>query len=257
MSDKGITLYNSELINKIKDIDNRLFNIESARQYYVGDWYELDPSDFAVDVSTGTPVIEIIDHRDEWINYFNIGTKLRVKQGTTYSYAFVIDIIQGLIGGDPDSIALVIGGSTLGTSTIVNIAISNRATPDSFPDKFNTQPTIYNDSSVDITSDFSISNWWYNVYGTLVVGNFEMYGNITTSTSYIRVEYPVLSTLSGVTGGNMRQIIYATSSGFTSTQKISWLWGVFGNDMKIEPVDSSLSYSGSTDLRGNFTYFLK
>lgn len=106
------------------------------------EWTYLSPSAFAY---TSGVVLRAIDTNDT--QYFNIGTKVRVKQGGAYAYFYVINVNNGYItltaGDDYELI----------DTALEQIGVSELPNPSGHPSVFNYTGTITSQSSAFTVSD--------------------------------------------------------------------------------------------------------
>lgn len=145
----------------IRDIQNRLNNIELARQQYQGDWTLLNSYEYTyltantIGISTFTPS-----------DKFAIGDKLRIKQGgSTYNY-YKITAVNTL------NIEISAGtGTAFSSSTITDIGYSKLETPTGFPIKDDWDNSFLNPSKFAYSTANTITVTDFDPRNVFAVGD--------------------------------------------------------------------------------------
>lgn len=147
------------------------------------DWIEMvKPATGSTSGTIGTVTFTDTEYvADE---FFNIGDKLRLKQGGDYKYFYVV-------GSNANTILVTAGDDyTLAAADITNMALSRVANPSGHPQIFQFSP---DDRTVGLgVSVFGGGNGWFYMVGTIVHwwGSYTggQYGSIGT---YIYTDLPV------------------------------------------------------------------
>lgn len=76
-----------KLTSKLADLENRLSAIESARQPYISDWYSLNAGSFTYSSASQIAISDTYT-----LNLFRTGDKLKIIQGATTKYFYVMQV---------------------------------------------------------------------------------------------------------------------------------------------------------------------
>jgi hypothetical protein len=173
-------------INKVKEIDKRQYEQQTARQPYVGDWFELNDSDYSINTaSSGYPNLGILDcsNYDPRTRH-TLGDRMRLKQGGAYAYFFITDMSSNTISVTGDISAV------LSATTPTNMAVSKVAAPLGFPSTLTVRVAV----SPSAGTTLSISTLDVEMYmiGSVVRFIKQMSATVSVATSnVIYVKLPV------------------------------------------------------------------
>jgi hypothetical protein len=127
-----ISPVDNSFIDKVKDMDKNINNLQRTRQPYVGEWYEFNPTLFAY-VSDNVVSMDqsLVDNRT-----FQIGDKIRIFQDGAYKFFNIVDINSSNIS--------LLGGSdyTFDNSAFTTFALSRSDDAYGFPPLFNFLSTV-------------------------------------------------------------------------------------------------------------------
>lgn len=130
-------------LRMLKDLQEKQYQQQTARQPYIGGWQELNDADYSAGSITSEPnrgVLTVTGYNPK--QRFSIGDKIRLKQGGDYKYFYITDITSSTI--------VVVGdeSSALTATAVTDVAISNLNKPVGFPD------------TLSVTVDLSFGGTW-------------------------------------------------------------------------------------------------
>lgn len=132
---------NNILARKLSQMDSQISRISLARQPYQSDWYEVSYEATA----TAAGVITFSDTSFVPNNMFNVGDKIRLKQGGAYKYFYVIKTsatsIKVFAGVDYSTTA----------AAVTNLALSRISNPVGHPGYFLFASTLQCESPMTVT----------------------------------------------------------------------------------------------------------
>lgn len=185
---------NSKFVDYLKNLENRLYAIESARQPYLGDWIELNLVQFSYS-SASQINITGFDPRTR----FAIGDRLRITQNSTVKYFVIYSVSSSSIN--------IYGGTdyTFTSDAITAISFSKFPNPTGWPVNFTYTPIITpiggvggGSVSPSVNSQFKFSMFGNNIYLGVINTNdlipnllFSLSGYTTHGPSEIRISPPI------------------------------------------------------------------
>jgi hypothetical protein len=185
MSDSNY--FNNPVVDRLREIERQLGNLNNSRQPYFGDWYDFSEQFEYVTVQTGSGFRygriafqdESLDPRD----FFAIGDKIRFKQsGGTFKYFYVIDLTAAYIE--------ITGGSdyTLVNEEVTDVGRGLVNNPIGHPGLFNYALQITPTAGV-YTPSTEVANFY--MVGKNVILNVSITGGNLTLAAFLIALAPV------------------------------------------------------------------
>jgi hypothetical protein len=172
----AMTPVRPEFINKIKSLERRQYQQQTARQPVFIRWLELSDSNFSYNDSRSLTVSKI-----DATTRFNLGDKVRFKQGGAYKHFYVVKVTSTLLyleAGTDYSVA---------DAEITNIAVSGFPNPNGFPSLFEY------DVNADGWSSLVDERGWFYIFGTRVFLIFSVVG--TSNANYAKIDLPTINAI--------------------------------------------------------------
>ena len=151
---------------KIKDLESRISSMERARQPYAAVWVEINEPAVYTDSDTSPLPFGVFSFENTGFDAnsrFSLGDKLRLKQGGSYKYFYIIDLTS--------TVLTITGGTdyTLTNAIITDIARSSEPLPVGHPGLFNWNPNynIHPDNTMSASSG-SQNNHRFLIEGSIL-----------------------------------------------------------------------------------------
>lgn len=234
----------TEFVDFLRDIANRLFTLERARQAYFGDWYEFSEELVyfsATEVRTTNPDVDLR-------KTFVVGDPFRYKQGGDYKYGYITRV-------DANRMRVRAGSDfTVANATITDVARGLKNNPSGFPFFFNQPNSDYSTpaGSITLSVDPSHTKTQFYMTGPLVTMRvITFFATVSVNGMTVFLNLPAKS----IEVTNAFRPNYSDSSGPQ--------WGVVkvtaGTYLEIVPTAAFGGYSnaaGNTNMNFTFDYIV-